>query len=173
MQAASDIFLGWTHGQGKHQFYLRQLRDMKIKPLVELFRPVGLFDYAGLCWTLARAHACSGDPAMIAGYMGKSDVFDKAVALSEKLMRTRPSKTMPPSRMRFAKVGSRFRQRPETRRHHPKSCSPENAEVARLDSKSQRPELTAKYGGLLRSLRVAGSGITSPQESPDNLLPAL
>ena len=81
MQAASDIFLGWTHGQGKRHFYLRQLRDMKIKPLVELFRPIGLFDYARLCgWTLARAHARSGDPATIAGYMGKSDVFDKALA---------------------------------------------------------------------------------------------
>jgi uncharacterized protein (DUF2252 family) len=81
MQAASDIFLGWTHGQGKRHFYLRQLRDMKIKPLVELFKPVDLFDYAALCgWTLARAHARSGNPAMIAGYMGKSDAFDKAIA---------------------------------------------------------------------------------------------
>jgi uncharacterized protein (DUF2252 family) len=81
MQAASDIFLGWTQGQGKRHFYLRQLRDMKIKPLVELFKPVGLLDYASLCgWTLARAHARSGDPAMIAGYMGKSEVFDKALA---------------------------------------------------------------------------------------------
>jgi uncharacterized protein (DUF2252 family) len=82
IQAASDIFLGWTHGQGKRHFYLRQLRDMKIKPLVELFKPVDLFDYATLCgWTLARAHARSGDPAMIAGYMGKSDAFDKALAV--------------------------------------------------------------------------------------------
>jgi len=81
MQAASDIFLGWTLGQRKRHFYLRQLRDMKIKPVVELFRPIGLFDYARLCgWTLARAHARSGDPAMIAGYMGKSEVFDKALA---------------------------------------------------------------------------------------------
>ena len=81
MQAASDIFLGWTHDQRLGHFYLRQLRDMKMKPLVELFRPVSLCDYARLCgWTLARAHARSGNPAMIAGYMGKSDVFDKALA---------------------------------------------------------------------------------------------
>jgi uncharacterized protein (DUF2252 family) len=81
MQAASDIFLGWTKGVGKRHFYLRQLRDMKIKPLLELYRPLDLCDYANLCgWTLARAHARSGDPAMIAGYMGKSDVFDKALA---------------------------------------------------------------------------------------------
>jgi uncharacterized protein (DUF2252 family) len=81
MQAASDVFLGWTHGQGGRHFYVRQLRDMKIKPQVELFTPVTLFDYATLCgWTLARAHARAGDPAMTAGYMGKSDVFDKALA---------------------------------------------------------------------------------------------
>ena len=85
MQAASDIFLGWTHAEGKRHFYLRQLRDMKVKPLLELFKPVSLFDYATLCgWTLARAHARSGNPAMMAGYMGKSDVFDKALAAFSK-----------------------------------------------------------------------------------------
>ncbi|HKF20249.1 MAG TPA: DUF2252 family protein, partial [Candidatus Angelobacter sp.] len=85
MQAASDIFLGWTHGQAGRHFYIRQLRDMKIKPLVELFNPGTMFDYAMMCgWTLARAHARSGDPAMMAGYMGKSDVFDKAIAVFSK-----------------------------------------------------------------------------------------
>jgi uncharacterized protein (DUF2252 family) len=85
MQAASDIFLGWTQGQAGRHFYIRQLRDMKIKPLVELFNPVTMLDYAMMCgWTLARAHARSGDPAMIAGYMGKSDVFDKAIATFSK-----------------------------------------------------------------------------------------
>jgi uncharacterized protein (DUF2252 family) len=86
MQAASDIFLGWTHGQEGRHFYIRQLRDMKMKPLVELFNPATMFDYATLCgWTLARAHARSSDPAMIAGYMGKSDVFDKAVTTFSEL----------------------------------------------------------------------------------------
>lgn len=86
MQAASDVFLGWTQGQAGRHFYVRQLRDMKIKPLVEIFNPSTMFDYAMLCgWTLARAHARSGDPAMIAGYMGKSDVFDKAMATFSKL----------------------------------------------------------------------------------------
>jgi uncharacterized protein (DUF2252 family) len=81
MQAASDVFLGWCHGQAGRHFYVRQLRDMKIKPLVEEFNPVTMFDYATLCGrTLARSHARSGDPAMIAGYMGKSDAFDKALA---------------------------------------------------------------------------------------------
>jgi uncharacterized protein (DUF2252 family) len=81
MQAASDIFLGWAQGEGGRHVYIRQLRDMKIKPLVELFNRRTMFDYAALCgWTLARAHARSGDPAMIAGYMGKSGVIDKAIA---------------------------------------------------------------------------------------------
>lgn len=81
MQSASDLFLGWTEGQLGRQFYLRQLRDMKIKPLVEIMTPSVLREYAVLCgWTLAHAHARSGEPARISGYMGKSDKFDKAVA---------------------------------------------------------------------------------------------
>jgi uncharacterized protein (DUF2252 family) len=80
MQSASDIFLGWTQGEGGRHFYIRQLRDMKMKALVEIFNPTTLIDYATVCgWTLARAHAKSGDSAMIAGYLGKSDVFDRAV----------------------------------------------------------------------------------------------
>jgi uncharacterized protein (DUF2252 family) len=80
MQAASDLFLGWTIAKGGRHFYLRQLRDMKMKPLVEVFNRATMFDYAALCgWTLARGHARSGDAAMIAGYLGKSDVFDRAV----------------------------------------------------------------------------------------------
>jgi hypothetical protein len=81
MQAASDIFLGWTKGDEGREFYVRQLRDMKLKPLVEIFNATTMADYAELCgWTLARAHARSGDAATIAGYLGKSDRFDKAVA---------------------------------------------------------------------------------------------
>jgi uncharacterized protein (DUF2252 family) len=81
MQSSSDIFLGWTHGKKGRHFYLRQLRDMKMKPLVEVFNPRTMIDYATLCgWTLAQAHAKSGDAATIAGYLGKSDVFDRAIA---------------------------------------------------------------------------------------------
>jgi uncharacterized protein (DUF2252 family) len=81
MQAASDLFLGWTDGQAGRQFYIRQLRDMKIKMLVEVYTPSVMLQYAGLCgWCLARAHARSGAPAKISGYLGKSDVFDEAVA---------------------------------------------------------------------------------------------
>ena len=81
MQSASDIFLGWAEGRRGRHFYVRQLRDMKMKPLVEIFDPATMLDYGALCgWTLARAHARSGDAAMIAGYAGKSEALDEAVA---------------------------------------------------------------------------------------------
>ena len=81
MQSASDLFLGWTQGYLGRNYYLRQLRDMKIKPLVEIFSPSVMSVYAATCgWILARAHARSGEPAMISGYLGKSDVFDEAIA---------------------------------------------------------------------------------------------
>ena len=81
MQAASDIFLGWVRGAGGHDFYVRQLRDMKFSLPIESFGAAELHDYATLCGaTLARAHARSGDPALISGYLGSSDKFDQAVA---------------------------------------------------------------------------------------------
>ena len=81
MQAASDIYLGWTKGldQSRH-FYWRQLRDMKGSAVVEEMTPLGLTMYAGGCgWTLARAHARSGDPVAIAGYLGQGDTFDRSL----------------------------------------------------------------------------------------------
>lgn len=81
MQSASDLFLGWTEGAEGRQFYVRQLKDMKVKPMVEIFTPSVMFEYAKLCgWTLAHAHARSGEPAKISGYLGKSDKFDRALA---------------------------------------------------------------------------------------------
>ena len=80
MQSATDIFLGWTETENGH-FYIRQMRDMKIKPLVELFTPPVMAQYAEACgWALARAHARSGDAAKIAGYLGKKEDFDEALA---------------------------------------------------------------------------------------------
>jgi uncharacterized protein (DUF2252 family) len=81
MQAASDIFLGWTKGVDvTRHFYWRQLRDMKGSADVEAMVPVGLNFYAGICgWTLARAHARSGDPVAIAAYLGKRDTFDQSI----------------------------------------------------------------------------------------------
>ncbi|HEY6594468.1 MAG TPA: DUF2252 domain-containing protein [Asanoa sp.] len=87
MQAASDIYLGWTRGADRDRhFYWRQLRDMKGSPLVEAMTPVGLTFYARVCgWTLARAHARSGDSVAIAAYLGKSDAFDRSMlAFSER-----------------------------------------------------------------------------------------
>ncbi len=81
MQAASDIFLGWFRGTGGHDFYWRQLKDMKGSANVESMSPDELVIYAGLCgWTLARAHARSGDRVQIAAYLGKSERFDRAIA---------------------------------------------------------------------------------------------
>jgi hypothetical protein len=81
MQAASDIYLGWTKGLDVNRhFYWRQLRDMKGSVLVELMTPLGLTFYARTCgWTLARAHARSGDPVAIAEYLGDSDAFDRSI----------------------------------------------------------------------------------------------
>jgi uncharacterized protein (DUF2252 family) len=81
MQAASDIYLGWTKGLDVNRhFYWRQLRDMKASADVEAMVPVGLSFYAGICgWTLARAHARSGDPVAIAAYLGEGDQFDRSI----------------------------------------------------------------------------------------------
>jgi uncharacterized protein (DUF2252 family) len=80
MQAASDVFLGWAVGPYGHQYYVRQLRDMKGSVSIDRLGPDELARYAMLCGvTLARAHARSGDPAAIAGYLGAGDQFDRAI----------------------------------------------------------------------------------------------
>jgi uncharacterized protein (DUF2252 family) len=81
MQPFSDPFLGWTMGRGGRHFFFRQLRDIKISIRVETFGRNEMISYADWCGqTLALSHARSGDAAMLSGYMGKSDVFDKAIA---------------------------------------------------------------------------------------------
>jgi len=81
MQAASDIYLGWTKGLDvRRHYYWRQLRDMKGSIEVETLLPVGLSFYGRTCgWTLARAHARSGDPVAIAEYLGATDAFDRSI----------------------------------------------------------------------------------------------
>jgi uncharacterized protein (DUF2252 family) len=81
MQATSDIFLGWTAGMQNGLFYYwRQLRDMKGSAVIEQQTPDAMRLYAQVCgWTLARAHARSGDPVAIASYLGSSDRFDRAM----------------------------------------------------------------------------------------------
>lgn len=80
MQSSSDIFLGWTRGRQGYDYFVRQLRDMKMSIPVEGASAVQLKRYAEVCgWTLARAHAKSGDAATISGYLGKGDMFDRAL----------------------------------------------------------------------------------------------
>jgi uncharacterized protein (DUF2252 family) len=81
MQATSDIFLGWSTGADTaRHYYWRQLRDMKGSVVVEEMIPEGMTFYAATCgWTLARAHARSGDPVAIAEYLGTDDAFDAAI----------------------------------------------------------------------------------------------
>jgi uncharacterized protein (DUF2252 family) len=84
MQAVSDIFLGWERVPGvdgvERDFYVRQLRDWKFSFPIERMRPSGMVAYAQACaWTLARAHARTGDRIAIAGYLGRSDRFDRAI----------------------------------------------------------------------------------------------
>ncbi len=81
MQPASDLFLGWVTAEASgKQFYVRQLRDAKIKPLVETFDSDMLLLYAKACgWVLARAHAKAGDATTISGYLGNSSQFDEAI----------------------------------------------------------------------------------------------
>jgi hypothetical protein len=82
MQAFSDIYLGWGGSkEAGRYYYWRQLRDMKESAAVETMSPTGFLFYTRMCaWTLARAHARSGDPVAIAEYLGGGDRFDRAIA---------------------------------------------------------------------------------------------
>jgi len=90
MQAASDVFLGWLRTTGidgkRRDFYIRQLWDWKVSADIETMLPSGMALYGQLCgWTLARAHARSGDAIAIASYLGRGDTFDRAIVeFSEK-----------------------------------------------------------------------------------------
>jgi uncharacterized protein (DUF2252 family) len=78
MQASSDIFLGWLRAD--RDYYVRQLKDWKLSANIERMRPVGMAVYGRMCgWTLARAHARTGDRVAIASYLGSSDTFDRAI----------------------------------------------------------------------------------------------
>jgi uncharacterized protein (DUF2252 family) len=82
LQSASDLFLGWSTDEERRDFYFRQLRDMKTTVRVEGMSASQLTKYAALCgWALARGHAKAGDPALISGYLGRRDSFDRAVAV--------------------------------------------------------------------------------------------
>ena len=81
LQSASDVFLGWTRDEEGHDYYFRQLRDMKMKIDLDNMAKGDWFEYVEICgWTLARAHARTGDAPMIGAYLGKGDRFDCALA---------------------------------------------------------------------------------------------
>ena len=80
LQSASDVFLGWTRDEEGRSYYFRQLRDMKMKIDLESMPQSDWLEYVEICgWTLARAHARTGDAALIGGYLGKNDTFDSAL----------------------------------------------------------------------------------------------
>src|SRR6201993_1809814 len=81
LQSASDVFLGWTCDEEGRSYYFRQLRDMKMKIDLEIMTKGDWVEYVQICgWTLARAHARTGDAALIGGYLGRNDTFDSALA---------------------------------------------------------------------------------------------
>jgi uncharacterized protein (DUF2252 family) len=81
LQAASDVFLGWTRADDGRDYYFRQLRDMKMKFDTESMNKSEWLEYVQICgWTLARAHARTGDAARLSGYMGKNATFDEAIS---------------------------------------------------------------------------------------------
>jgi hypothetical protein len=85
MQAESDIFLGWLRGKvgpdgQSRDYYVRQLKDWKGSAEIDQMSPEGMAAYGRLCgWTLARAHARSGDPIAIGSYLGGGSSFDHAI----------------------------------------------------------------------------------------------
>jgi hypothetical protein len=114
MQAAPDIMLGWerieTIDGEERDFYIRQLWDAKGSVDVELMEPRELEAYGKICgWTLARAHARSGDRIAIAAYLGKGDAFDRAMASFFRDVRR-------PERSGLRDARGRSRGRPHRRR---------------------------------------------------------
>ena len=102
-QAARDVLLGWTHALdidgSERDYYVRQLWDGKATADVEALDPKAMALYAEVCGrTLAHAHARSGDPIELAGYLGRGEVFDEALASFAETMRTKTSATTPRSR---------------------------------------------------------------------------
>jgi hypothetical protein len=114
MQSASDIFLGWSDTKAGRHFYVRQLNDAKLKPLVEIFDETTMEDYGRLCgWVLAQAHARSGDASMISGYLGSNDVLTKQSPILPKLTNARMSAITRRSEERCARARSRSGWRAE------------------------------------------------------------
>ncbi len=122
MQSASDIMLGWFRTPGidgvERDFYIRQLWDGKGSALVDVMEPSAMAAYAEICgWTLARAHARSGDAVAIASYLGAGDTFDRALGDVRRGLRR-------PERTRLRRVHGRDRVRQARGRDGPLSYYP-------------------------------------------------
>ena len=129
MQAASDVFLGATQVSGidgqQRDFYVRQLRDGKGSADIERMVPTGMEAYAGMCgWTLARAHACSGDRIAIASYLGRSDRFEHAPGRLRGDLRRPERVGLPRARGGRARRTDQDRARPLTRSRRGRSRLP-------------------------------------------------
>ena len=136
MQAASDIFLGWTKGLDvTRHFYWRQLRDMKGSAVVEAMSPVGARrSTRSICgWTLARAHARSGDPVAIAEYLGTSDAFDRSITDFSERYADQNETRLPGVRRRrpIGAPGDRGRLSIAGRGQHEQQCHPNRVRVSR------------------------------------------
>ena len=120
MQAASDIYLGWTKGaQANRYLYWRQLRDMKGSAVVEAMAPITLSMYARFCGeTLARAHARSGDPIVLAAYLGTKDTSTSRSPTSRSATQTRTSRTTERSAGRFTPDDSKQSRASDSIRYH-------------------------------------------------------
>jgi hypothetical protein len=166
MQANTDIFLGWQHVSsaldGKERdFYVRQLKDWKGSFEFEAALPAGAGAYGKACgWTLARAHARSGDTIAIASYLGKSDTFDRAVADFAETMPIKTSATT--TRYRRPSTRARSgRNRPLTGRHRRARSAGSTATIARTrraavpGRKRRRPRATGDHRAPERRLRAA------------------
>ena len=149
MQAASDVFLGWARGgpDGGQDFYVRQLRDMKGSAEIERMSPRELDVYAALCGaTLARAHARSGQAPAIAGYLGRGDAFDRAVAAFAVRLR-RPDRARPPRPHRRDRRGAPRRAGGLTAfgRSAPRCRASPTASPQRASGRSCATHWTASY----------------------------
>ena len=187
MQAASDTMLGWQRNEGidgvDRDFYVRQLRDWKGSAVIEAMVPAGMRDYGGLCaWTLARAHARSGDRVAIAAYLGGSKAADEAFADFASGLR-RPHREGPrgagrrdrrrdgleavhgrlTARARSAD-GRRAPRRPPPRAPGPSSCSP----TSRRPVRPTRRRAGWRTGGRRRPRRRRAPGCrrAAPRRRP-------
>ena len=176
MQAASDIFLGFTQDDASgRQFYIRTLKNRRLGGVSELSESKDLSDYAQLCGrTLARAHARSGDPAVIAGYMGKSEVLDDAIASFAMayadqtntdyaaLVKAKGSKPVAAKKAKAALNEGTNSPRRNEAPHVENSPRSQSLRRTSLSNRLVGPRLSAPQGGRLRRRQIAQRETNGP-----------